>query len=372
MPGYTDNMPLFERAASWATMNRCYETPNGARFLTESEAYTLYVEMAELTTGVEVDTRDGVRTVIGIRGAYPGTFQWHGNTPNQFNDTLILIWQEDATPHVREFPVNTDTGAVYFGYHSASSLRPNRRYNYINGWHRSYNAPQMYEWSYRVADDSNGNGHWDRTRNGWYSGGAIDHERPGGAHNIHMASVDGPLGEAKIENWSAGCQVIPGSENWIEFLGNAWTNDGDDLNYFLLDSRDIDHRVWKDCEPDGSHECPYEITRFPATISGDTSVEGTSEFDEYDCSTADESGHELVYFFTVDRSGDLTATIDCDAGVDIDIHLLDGDDSNACLSRGHTELRYDLTPGRYYIVADTWVDGNEEQAGAFTLNLEFN
>ena len=373
MPGYSDDMPLFSRAQPWTEPTRCYETSDGAKYLTEAEAYGMYIDMAELTTGVPVDTRPGVRTVLGFRGAYPGTFQWNGNAPNQFNDTLVLLWSDIATgePKVLEFPVNTDTGARYFGKDSSSSLRPNRRYTYINGWHRSYNAPQMQDWGYRVANDSNGNGHWDRDRNGWLSGGAADYERSGYAHNIHMASVNGPLGDARIENWSAGCQVIPGTKNWEAFIGHYWTESKDTTQYFLMDTRDIDHRVWKGCTPNGSHDCPYEIGPFPYRTTGDTTVDGTSVFDTYNCSDADERGHEVVYFFTIDTSGTLHVDVDSKNGSDIDIHLLDGDDPNACLTRGHTQFSYSITPGRYFIVADSWADAEDVYEGMYELNIDF-
>mgnify|MGYP004142528943 CR=1 FL=1 len=53
------------------------------------------------------------------------------------------------------------------------------------------------------------------------------------------------------------------------------------------------------------------------------------------------------------------------------IHLLDGDDENACLARDHQALSYDLSPGRYFIVADTWVDGDVAKKGAFELTVRF-
>lgn len=168
MPGYTDAMPQFERGLDWSGPTRCYELPDGAHLLTEAQAYDLYRRIAELTTGVSLDVTPGRRSVLGLRGAYPGTFAWHGNTPNHFNDTIVLLWRDDQdVPHVREFPVNTDVGAVNFGYHSSSSLRPNRRYRYINGWHGNYNALHIDEIDYGVRDDTNHNGHWDSDRNGW-------------------------------------------------------------------------------------------------------------------------------------------------------------------------------------------------------------
>lgn len=376
MPGYTDTMPLFERARSWDTETRCFETPLGAVLLTEPEAYELYRDVAELTTGVPIDDQPGVRTVVGLRGAYPGTFLWHGNTPDYFNDTLALIWLgDDGAPHVREFPVNTDVGARNFGVDSSSSLRPDRRYYYINGWHNDYNALHIDEYGYRVRDDTNNNGHWDDDRNGWLPPRtADDRDRTGGGHNIHMGSVDGPLGTAHVNGWSAGCQVIPGLANWTEFIFRAWTQMGDRLNYFLIDARDIEPEVWEPCvERDGSHRCPLRIDGFPFTDARDTAGWGVDEFDAYNCATAtDESGPEFVYLMTIDRSGTLSVSVDCPEGVDIDVHLLDGDDPNACLERAHISFEYAITPGRYLIIADSFVDGGIELSGAYTLHVDLS
>lgn len=372
MPGYDDNMPLFERAEAWDTATRCYETPLGAAHYTETEAYNLYRTIAELTTGVQFDASAEVRTVVGLRGAYPGTFDWHGNTPDQFNDTLVLLWKDsEGDSHVREFPVHTDVGARDFGENSSSSLYANRRFQYTNGAHRDYSALRIAETNYRVRNDTNNNGHWDSDRNGWlppYTG--EDYFRGGSAHNIHMGSVDGPLGEARVQSWSAGCQVIPGIDNWTEFIFNAWTDYGDPVNYFILDARDIAPEVWEPCVEDGSHRCPYRVEGSSFTHTASTTVEGFSEFDTYNCSGADESGPEIVYVMTVDQTANLSVSVICDDPVvDIDVHLLDGDDANACLERDHWDFTYDITPGRYFIVADTFVDGDDVLSGPYTITV---
>jgi hypothetical protein len=377
MPAYSDNMPLFERAATWDTATRCYELPDVAVYLTEAEAWALYREIAELTTGESLNDKLEVRTVVGVRGGYPGSFRFHGNKPNRFNDTLVLLWKDAAgNPHVREFPVNTDTGAVYFGYHSSSSLRPNRRYAYINDWHKTYNALHINEIGYPVRDDANGNGHWDSDRNGWLPPPTPeDHDRTGSGHNIHMASVDAPLGTAKVNNWSAGCQTIPGMANWTEFITNAWTNLNDPVSYLLVDVRDIDHRVWAPCTPDGTHACPFEIDVFPYTHSGDTSTSSEKQFKLYNCSDADESGPEVVYFFTVSTSGTLDVAVDTSQPrtvVDPDVHLLDADDPNACLNRSNLSFSQSLGPGRYFIVVDSFVSGGKSLAGPYTVTVDFN
>ncbi|HOX47339.1 MAG TPA: hypothetical protein PK668_27345 [Myxococcota bacterium] len=369
-PDYSDDMPLFERGQAWNGETRCYETPLGVQHLDEAQAHDLWVAIAERTTGVIVPKTPGRRSVVGLRGAYPGTFAWHGNPPNRFNDTLVLLWVDAAgARHAREFPVNTDTGAHDFGEDSSSSIRPNRRYRYINGWHRGYNALQIDLAGYRVRDDHNTNGHWDSDRNGWLPPAGDDHDRAGSGHNIHMGSLDAPLGDALVDVWSAGCQVIPGTANWREFITTAWTAEGDPVDYFLIDARDIPPELWWPCAPDGSHACPYPIGALPFTDSRTTAGVPTRSFDVYNCSAADESGPEVMYVLTTDVGGTLSVSVDCPAGVDIDVYLLDGDDHRACLVRDHTDFTYDLVPGRYWIAADTFVEAGAELAGGYTLHV---
>jgi hypothetical protein len=159
--------------------------------------------------------------------------------------------------------------------------------------------------------------------------------------------------------------------SWTEFILNAWTNEGDPVDYFLVDVRDIDHRVWSPCTPDGTHDCPFVIPGFPFTHSADTSTATADAFDVYSCSAADESGPEVVYVFTIDRSGTLTATLDDVDGdaVDVDIHLLNADDPLACQARAHLSLTSAVVPGRYFLVADTYVDGGVSLAGPYTLTV---
>ncbi len=373
MPGYTDNMPLFERGMDWNGAKRCFELPDGAVLLREEEAWELYRAIAEETVGLPLNTAPGVRTVVGLRGTYPGTFAWNGNTPNRFNDTLVLLWKEaDGTRRVKEFAAHTDTGPVDFGWHASSSLRPNRRYHYINGWHKDYNALRIDEWEYMVRDDTNKNGHWDSDRNGWLPPlGADDHDRTGSAHNIHMASVSAPLFDAAVNNWSAGCQVIPGIASWTEFITTAWTDSGDPVDYFLIDVRDIDPRAWGPCQPDGTRECPYRIESFPFKTSGNTAIATSSVFDSYNCSGANESGPELFYVFNLDSWATVHVQVDdlAPGPPDIDIHLLDGDSPEACLIRDDVAFSIELPPGRYYIVADTYVEQGNPLVGPFVLDV---
>jgi len=379
LPRYNDDMPLFERAQAWTEGEvRSYVTPLGVQALDQGEAYDMYRDAAEATTGETIDETPGLRTVIGIRGATPGSFEWHDNTPNLYNDTLVLMWidEDDLQPRVREFPVTTEMGDHNFGRNSSSSLMPNRRYDYVNGWHKNYNALQMAEWSYRVRDDSNHNGHWDDDRNGWMPPTATsDRWRTGSGHNIHMGKADAPLESVPVDNRSAGCQVIPGRANWLEFLDYAWTGLGDEVSYYLLDTRDIPMSAWGYCEPDGTHLCPFpiELGSYSETIDGDTSSAVDDTFDVYNCSSSDQSGPEVVYVINVDTYGTLSVDVDCPEGVDIDVHLLSGDDDMACLERGHHGFDYSIAPGRYLIIADSWVNSDgESQEGEYELTVSLD
>ena len=248
LPGYTDDMPVFERGQPWTEETRCFELRESAKQLTESDAFALYRRVAEQTTGQTMCTEPGVRTVIGIRGAYPGTFKWNDNAPDRFNDTIVVLWKEtDDTVHVREFSGHTDVGAYDFGPDGASFLLPNQRYRYINGYHGSpaYSALIIDAIDYPVMNDTNANGHWDDDRNGRFPPPTgDDYLRTGFGHNIHVGAVNGPLGVARVGNWSAGCQLIPGMANWIVFIRAAWTTTDSPVDYFLVDARDIPSSVW--------------------------------------------------------------------------------------------------------------------------------
>jgi hypothetical protein len=372
IPVYVDDMPLFPRAAPWHDQRRCFELPHGAVMLSEAEAYALYRDIAEKTTGVAMVTTPGRRTVLGLRGASPGTFDWNGNPPNRFNDTLVLLWIDgDGQRRVREHAAHTDTGPHDFGWHNSSSLRPNRRYHHANGWHNDYSALRIQEEGYRVRDDTNKNAHWDSDRNGWLPPAGEDHDRGGSLHNIHCGNVDGPLLDAAVANKSAGCQVIPGIESWTTFILDAWTGYGDPVDYFLVDARDVDPTVWADCVPDGTHACPFRIDGLPFQAQGNTAVAGESLFDGYNCDPADERGPELVWVLTLDTEGILHAAVDDVTGDDhdVDVHLLEGDDPMACLARGDVELAWDISPGRYLIVVDSWFADGKAKPGPFTLDL---
>ncbi len=381
MPSYSDTLPLFDRAAAWnEDEERCYVYPQGGDSLTQDKAYDLYVKIAELTTGVTLNQTAERRNVVGIRGAHPGQFFYNGDGPNRFNDTLVLLWKDNAgKKHVREFPANTNTGVQKTRKSGqASALKANRHYRYKNGTHKGYNALQINEYSYNTRDDANNNGHIDNDRNGWLlpRDNPQDYDRTGSGHNIHYGKATA-LETSPVSNWSAGCQVIPGMENWTMFITNAWTASGAAVDYYLVDARDIDKRVFSDCTPDGSHDCPFQIVfnngsfKVSGTLRGDLP---DNAFDAYNCAPdTNESGPEAVYFFTWDGSStakkELTVTVSSADG-DPDIHLLNADDPNDCITRHDKTFTKSIDPGRYFIIVDTYVrSSGEVREGSYELSV---
>ncbi|HNH50449.1 MAG TPA: hypothetical protein PKY30_25680, partial [Myxococcota bacterium] len=90
------------------------------------------------------------------------------------------------------------------------------------------------------------------------------------------------------------------------------------------------------------------------------------------CSGANEGGAEEAYLLLVDDYGTLSVTVEDDAQTDIDIHLLEAGASDACLVRDDTDFTWDLSPGRYWILADSYVSNGEELPGDYTLTVRWN
>lgn len=127
---------------------------------------------------------------------------------------------------------------------------------------------------------------------------------------------------------------------------------------------------------DGSWQHPFVVTTFPARLTGDTSTEGQAVEHVYTpCAPATrEDGNELVYRVVLPEDGTLTVAVDDVAGdaVDVDVHLLDAADAAACLARANVSLSRVLQGGvDYFVVVDTWWNGQQAMAGPFELSLSF-
>ncbi len=124
-------------------------------------------------------------------------------------------------------------------------------------------------------------------------------------------------------------------------------------------------------------DCPDGVTcvtEFPYTHSATTTGASSDQLDGYSCSpSTNESGPEVIYRVDVPADGFLALELpeaQLGPGVDIDVHLLQELDAGTCLDRGHWRAGALLTAGRYWVIADTWVeDGGPAHDGSYTLTF---
>ena len=118
---------------------------------------------------------------------------------------------------------------------------------------------------------------------------------------------------------------------------------------------------------------PIVINSFPYQDTRNTDDSDCRRFNYYSCAqSTNEKGAEYVYKFQVNISGELSASVSCGTGVDIDIHLLSDLDANKCIIRNDKSFKVRIGPGVYYLVADTFVGSSGvEYSGPYTLNVSF-
>ncbi len=123
----------------------------------------------------------------------------------------------------------------------------------------------------------------------------------------------------------------------------------------------------------GSADDPILVTSALFTDSNNT-VGGPSDiFDSYSCApSTDESGPEVFYLLELSQAATVTVSVSDGYGVDIDPHLLDGLDNQACLARNDTSFTVPgVSSGSYYIAADTWVNSSGQQlVGPYQITVQ--
>ncbi len=124
--------------------------------------------------------------------------------------------------------------------------------------------------------------------------------------------------------------------------------------------------------PCEAEPCPMVIDRFPFTDARDTQT-SINRFDRYSCApNTNESGPEFAYIMRIDEPGFILAGVTDGSSVDIDLHLLDALDPDACLARNDEAFGLRVTPGIHYLIADTWVNsGGNALPGPFEMTLNF-
>ena len=110
-------------------------------------------------------------------------------------------------------------------------------------------------------------------------------------------------------------------------------------------------------------EDPIDIAS-SANVTGDTAT-FTDDYDFYNGCDWYESGPDVVYRFDMSTEGIISAVLESTGGSTLDMFLCDGPSKDNCVAFGHSILRYNATPGTYYLV----VDGYFGAEGPYNLKL---
>ena len=105
------------------------------------------------------------------------------------------------------------------------------------------------------------------------------------------------------------------------------------------------------------------------TVLAADTTGGPSLLPGYGCRPWPEQGPEHVYRLEVTEGLQLRAALSDLGAQDLDLFLLDGCDSDACLAGANTELVADLTPGTWWLVVDGY-GAAPGAAGPYTLTLQ--
>jgi len=118
----------------------------------------------------------------------------------------------------------------------------------------------------------------------------------------------------------------------------------------------------------GTWAAPYVIDALPFVDHGST-IGGADTANVYACSSADESGPEIVYEITLATAQRLRARVLTDDGVDLDLHWLEGTTASTCTARADKILDVDAKPGTHRIVVDSYATGGMVKAGGYRLTV---
>ncbi|MCO4745985.1 MAG: hypothetical protein KC912_14415 [Proteobacteria bacterium] len=166
-----------------------------------------------------------------------------------------------------------------------------------------------------------------------------------------------------------------GSSDSGEDLPDSTLQDSGETGDSGSDTGDTGSDTGEACMPVGTFACPIVIEAFPYSDGRDTQTAVSDMADSYACAPdTDESGGEWVYALDVASAGIVSARLTSgnSGGVDIDVHLLSDAAAASCVARDHIETSWVVQPGRWFIVADSFVNSSGTALeGAYTLEVDF-
>lgn len=173
--------------------------------------------------------------------------------------------------------------------------------------------------------------------------------------------------------YEAGDRAQPDAEADADAADESDADAAPSADLTLNDAAPLADRALADATPP-TPDCPEGIVcidTLPHVARG-TTLGAEARRTAYACDpAANESGPEVVFRVPVPHEGFLAlALAEPPPGVDIDVHLLRADDPATCLDRGNWRAGAWVTPGEWWVVADTWVDDQgAARAGEFELSM---
>lgn len=123
----------------------------------------------------------------------------------------------------------------------------------------------------------------------------------------------------------------------------------------------------------GTTDDPILVGSFPFVQAGTTTGAASDVFDGCEASAGqDESGPEVIYAVDVGSPGTLTASVEDDATVDVDVHIYREPAERDCVARDDRSASATVGCGRTWVVVDTFVSAGDERDGAYTVTIDFD
>ena len=171
------------------------------------------------------------------------------------------------------------------------------------------------------------------------------------------------------------CEEDDGEE-WIDTDGDTIPDHLDNCpTVYNPDQADFNNDGRGDACAAGTQDDPFVISVGDCGVTyrdvNDTSKSTSSLIDAYPGFLhLDESGPEFYYIFKVTKTSRIDISLDAEpAGVDVDIHLLSSLSPLTLVARADRVISQVISPGTYWIVADTYVSNGKPMPGKYGLNV---
>lgn|GEM_PF-658618 len=123
---------------------------------------------------------------------------------------------------------------------------------------------------------------------------------------------------------------------------------------------------------DGTADHPVQVGSFPFVDERDTTLSSSDLFDAClgAAPSTQEQGPEVVYRVEVTTPGTLTAAVQDDGGVDVDVHVYRALNELDCVARNDKTVSLAVGCGTIYVVVDTYTAAGGDQPGPYALTID--